>query len=780
MIPENIRHLKFLKVLRNSKKAFETGWQTNPDLQLNFAQIVPWLEQGNNYGVINGPLSGCAMLDCDDKLYIELFQDNFPKTFSVQSSNENKRHFYVNVTGWPESKTKFSLVDPSKPDDGDAQGGDIRYGNFYVLGPGSIHPDTKKPYIVIDDVPIITITFDELDKIYKPYYQSSMKPLPDTMKRRKSPISILNVLEKYGIKDFRHGRCEGELSCPHPIHGSETGGTNFGINTEKNVWICRRHKVGGGIVHLIALMEGIVECSQVTQHVPDDIREKVLVTAKKKFNVDLYYEMFAPLNDTYNATIFAKENAKKMVFCTTYNKWYTFNKQIWVEDKHNVVRRCSHKIYLKLIQETPTWVPVIEEKDDEDVIKAKEQAIRGWKNHVRSSGENCRLENMVSVATKDMSVSEDMFDKEKDIICLKNGIFNLKTFKLLPFDYKQLITKQANFTYDPEAKCPNWERLMKIIFEGDNQIIEYMQKVLGYCLTADVSKQMFLILHGGGKNGKSTMVDTVKYGMGSYATTLGSSSLLLKKDDAIPNDWAALNKMRFVVAAEIEESRALDTAVVKSFTSDKPMKVRFLNQEFFEMLPTFKVFLETNPLPRIKGDEFGTWRRIKKIPFKYEFKDEDTVLGYAEKFLYPELPGIFNWLVEGLKNADVIVDPPGVVESIKDYREEENHMYEFVERYCKKVDSSLTMGTLTSNFWDYYKNIMDRNKEFKYGKHRIPEMLQGCGIKRERVTVGDHKGKWIYKGLICSVSVGSEYYSSGGDVIKPPEPVEIGFDDLVK
>jgi putative DNA primase/helicase len=706
------------------------------------------------------------MIDCDHPQYIDLVENFLPRTFSVRSSSDRKRHFYYIFINFPEGKTKFSLIDPDNPEDKDLQGGDIRYGNYYVVGPGSIHPDTGKPYEVIDDVPIATVDYKEIFNLLHLYYKKKEGIAPKGMERRDYPLPISAVLEYYNV--VMKASSGGEYYCAHPIHGSESGGTNFGVNINKNVWCCRRCNSGGGVVHLVALLAKLIDCASLQFSIPDDIRIAALNIIKEEFGIDLRYEYQAPLNDTYNANIFAKTNSKLIRYCTTFKSWYVYDGQVWRKDETNLIRKMADDTYIKLTKETPYWVPTISDEDQEDVCKTKEAVIKAWKTHVKSSGEASHLDNMVTVSTKDLSVHESQFDMDDHLICLKNGVFDLKTYQLLPFNEDFMMTKQANFSYDPQAQCPNWERLMRIIFINDDSLIKYFQRALGYCLTADISRQMFFILHGGGSNGKSTGIDTVKYGMGDYAANIRSQSLLVKKDDSIPNDWAALRKMRMVVAAELETSKELDTAIVKQFTSRKPMSVRFLHKEYFDMEPTFKVFLETNPLPNIKGDDYGTWRRIKKIPFMYKFREEDKVIDYDKIHLYPELSGIFNWLLAGLKdlNENGEQEPEVVKVSTQEYRENENSLYEFIEKHCYPLSESKGSYTLSSDLWDYYRNVVKREGDNPYGKRNFPALLEACGVKKTRLTFGEHKGKFAYIGIRCKSIIDGGCYLTE---IRPPE-----------
>lgn len=213
-----------------------------------------------------------------------------------------------------------------------------------------------------------------------------------------------------------------------------------------------------------------------------------------------------------------------------------------------------------------------------------------------------------------------------------------------------------------------------------------------------------------------------------------------------------MNKMRMVCASELETNKELDTGIVKQFTSKKPMSVRFLNKEFFEMVPTFKVFLETNPLPSVKGDDDGTWRRIKKIAFNHKFNEQDKVIDYDIKFLHPEMSGIFNWLLEGLRmlEKEGEAEPDCVKMSTQEYRENENSLHEFLERFCYPVEDVKLQYTLASEFWNFYKMTMIEEKDHYYGKKNFPVLLAACGINKIRITTdGENKGKYAFFGVSC-------------------------------
>jgi putative DNA primase/helicase len=97
----------------------------------------------------------------------------------------------------------------------------------------------------------------------------------------------------------------------------------------------------------------------------------------------------------------------------------------------------------------------------------------------------------------------------------------------------------------------------------DPELIAFLQRSLGYCLTGLTHQQCFWLLHGTGRNGKSTFLDTVKYVLGDYATTTRFESLTYTKTaagSAATPDLARLRGRRMVTASEGQENSRMDEA----------------------------------------------------------------------------------------------------------------------------------------------------------------------------------------------------------------------------
>jgi len=333
------------------------------------------------------------------------------------------------------------------------------------------------------------------------------------------------------------------------------------------------------------------------------------------------------------------------------------------------------------------------------------------------------------------------FDTHKYLLNVENGVVDLKTGKLLQHDRELGLTKITNIAFDENAKCPEWLKFLDQIFQGDKELAEYMQRLIGYSLTGEITEQIMVFLIGGGSNGKSTFINIIKDIMGDYGRQAKSDTFIKKKETGANNDIARLVGSRFVSAIESEDGEQLSEAFVKQITGGEPVLARFLRQEFFEFIPEFKVFFTTNHKPVIKGVDEGIWRRIRLIPFNLQLPKEKRDKKLPEK-LSLEMPGILNWAIEGcLKwQQSGLNDPQIVMKATGDYKEEMDILGPFMFECCfKREDVQIEAKEL----YEVYANWCFRNGEHQLKNRAFYRILETQGFKRER----GNRNKYFIKGV---------------------------------
>ncbi|MBG9504004.1 DNA primase [Bacillus thuringiensis] len=410
--------------------------------------------------------------------------------------------------------------------------------------------------------------------------------------------------------------------------------------------------------------------------------------------------------------------------------WYTWDGKHWKEDRSRAVERITSKTLRKLLK-----------SEDEREVK--------W-------GRQCEKRAIRMNSIKDMiplvPAQREDFDTHQYLLNVENGVIDLKTGKLSPHDRDFMLTKMVNIEFKQGEDCPNWKLFLDSIFkdvEGntDYELIEFIQKSIGYSLTSDISEQVMFFLYGSGRNGKSTFINTIKSLLGNYAKQTNSNTFIKKKHDSgVNNDIARLAGARFVSAVESEEGQQLSEALVKQITGGEPISARFLRQEFFEFTPAFKVFFTTNHKPIIKGMDEGIWRRVRMIPFIVTIPKDKVDRKLPEK-LSMEMSGILNWAIEGcLKwQRESLGEPKAIQDATNHYKEEMDILEPFLLDKCflhpqakmeaKELYSEYSRwcneeGEIILRNRTFYRLLENKNIVKKRGaKNKV--FLYGVGLQKE-------------------------------------------------
>ena len=388
--------------------------------------------------------------------------------------------------------------------------------------------------------------------------------------------------------------------------------------------------------------------------------------------------------------------------------------------------------YWQPLQTALELLPLVQEIADNLMLSTDAAAVK-WGR--RASGTTVQR-NALTQAAPLHSRPEVVWDDKPMLLNVANGTLNLASGKLqapLASDY---LTVQAPTPYDTNAKAPRWERFLLEVFGGEREIINYVQRMLGYCITGDTSEQLFFLLHGTGANGKSTLLTTVKNALGGeYARHISTQALTPQQTSATP-ELARLQRARLVTAQETDMGQKLAEGIIKTVSGDEIIQARALYQAPVEFFPEFKLLLATNQKPRLHGGDYALFRRIHLIPFEQRFEPgkQDITL---QRALNQELPGVLNWLVDGAvmwQERRLKDDPPEVMlEALAEYKKDMDPIGRFLEEVCMlgpEYDQSVNL------IWAGYQYWADTlgNQPHRYGKQRFVAEMEQHGLRRIRTN----------------------------------------------
>lgn len=370
------------------------------------------------------------------------------------------------------------------------------------------------------------------------------------------------------------------------------------------------------------------------------------------------------------------------------NKWYVFDNRRWRgDDFGEVVRRVISTI--RTIESEAQRVP------DGDVRKA----LLGF---VTRSEAAPRIHAMVDLARHDVSVvvrPED-FDTDPMLFCVENGVVELAAGKFREHRREDMISRFAPVTYDASAQSPLWLAFINQVCEGDQELIAFLKRAIGYTLTGMTTERVLFLLVGGGANGKSVFVNIVSDLLGEYGRRARPETFMQHRPSSIPNDIAALAGARFLSAVETEEEGRLGEALLKELTGGDQVTARYMFHEFFTFEPKFKLWFVTNHKPEIRGTDDAIWDRIRLIPFRVRIPEHQRDPDLRHK-LREELPGILNWAIEGCLQWQAIGlrDATAIDEASADYRQEQDLLGQFLDERCRTGEEyTAASGLLHSEY----------------------------------------------------------------------------------
>jgi len=427
-------------------------------------------------------------------------------------------------------------------------------------------------------------------------------------------------------------------------------------------------------------------------------------------------------SDLGNARRLVGRHGGDIRYCHVWGRWLVWDGRRWRSDDSGEIYRRAKETVGAIYREAAA-------ASDEDERKSLA------KHALRSEAE-ARIKAMVSLAESEpgVSVRPDDLDRDPWLMTVGNGTLNLQTGELQTHDRTDLITKLAPVRYDESATCPTWLAFLDRVLAGKSDLIDFVQRAIGYSLTGRTVERVAFILHGVGRNGKSTLLETVSDAVGDYGIRTPTETLLARREAGIGNDVAQLKGMRYVFASEADEGRRLDEAKVKDLTGGDTVSARFLYSEAFTFRPEFKLWLGTNHKPVVRGTDEAIWDRLKLIPFEVRIPEHEQDKTLRDK-LKAESPGLLAWAVQGCLSwqRDGLGAPRAVEAATAAYRTEQDVFGAFLDDACLlKPELTVTAKDLYSA----YQRWCEESGEKPMSQKAIGQRLTERGLEQIRLTGG--------------------------------------------
>lgn len=388
-----------------------------------------------------------------------------------------------------------------------------------------------------------------------------------------------------------------------------------------------------------------------------------------------------PLTDAGNGEMIAELYGDILRFDHLRGRWLLWQGHYWSEDDDGGVRRLAKDMARERFRRAA------------DVDNPDEKGrIARW---AVQSENRARIDAALYMASAEPPLADSGRDWDADpwALGVQNGVVDLREGTLHDGRRDERITMRTRIEFDPEADCPRWRQFLLEVFSGEGEMVEFIQRAIGYSLTGATDEQVMFLMIGMGANGKSKFQSVLRALGGGYAANSPFATFESATRGGIPNDLAALAGKRIVTCSESAEQARLNESRLKSFVHGDDTTARFLNREFFTFQPAAKLWLASNHKPRVTDDSHGFWRSVRLIPFRRSFTGQEADPALEAK-LMAELPGILAWAIDGcLKwQQDGLRPPESVVIATEEYRAESDPLSEFIAAVCETGPDYTEMG----------------------------------------------------------------------------------------
>lgn len=470
------------------------------------------------------------------------------------------------------------------------------------------------------------------------------------------------------------------------------------------------------------------------------------------------------LDDTGNANRFYDSFGEHFHWNATDKIFMFWTGKTWVYDYKGIIRKYANQLIENLRSELSNIDEEIKDcgnGEDEfgDEMRKKLQSIKSAyeKNITRISnkaGKDAMLSEFQTLGK--VPTSNEEYDKNPLLLNTNSGVVDLRTGNLMNFDRKLLLSKNTNLNVSYEEP-KEWIKFLYSIFERGNEeetkeIVECLQRCIGYTLSGLENEQVMFLLYGGGSNGKSTLATVLINIMGDYYKSIDSSQLMVQKNQSVAVQYslAELQGARYVVTQETDRGAKLSESVIKQITGADPINAQRKYGKPFSFVPNFKLWMMTNNLPIISGTDYGIWRRIFLFPFRRQFKDNEKDKELPNR-LAKEYPQILGWAIQGcvkyLKDNS-LHQPECLKKELYLYQNDMDIVAKFINSECQdKRDENLERKTSKNDLYKAFKAWSFNNNEYAMPESKFSDDLSKKGFV---IETDKKSGIRYYLGIILN------------------------------
>ncbi len=445
------------------------------------------------------------------------------------------------------------------------------------------------------------------------------------------------------------------------------------------------------------------------------------------FEKDQLDQLVPVAGDFLNAERFLTVYGDDIRWVPELRAYFIWNGSRWEEDRTDRAPAAAQETISKL----RPWAA-------EEGI-AESEAKRRF-SHYLASAKGGRAEALLAVARTRIAIGIKDLDQHPYLLAAKGATIDLRSGEVKDPDRADLITRGSDHEYHPDAKGDNWVKVLETTFGGDQELIQYFQRLMGYASTGVVAEHVCPVFYGRGGNGRSTILGAISDILGELAMVAPDGLFIAQTHPQHPERIASLRGRRLVISFELESKPTLAEGLVKTLTGGDRLTAREIQGRRFEFAPTHKVGLVCNHKPRVTGTDEGIWRRLQLMPFEHQIPPGEVDGNLRQKLVQREGEAILAWLVQGAVAwaRDGLGQNPTVQAASEAYRASQDSVGLFLSEQTQPARTDLAVKDL----WAKWVLRCQETNERPGRQQDFSAALEEHGIK-----LGDHQNKRFAKNL---------------------------------
>ena len=445
-------------------------------------------------------------------------------------------------------------------------------------------------------------------------------------------------------------------------------------------------------------------------------------------------------NEDGDAWLFREINRNRLCYDHSRRLWHIWNKHYWKEDDvGNALAEIESVVDIyadEASRQARLKIDATKNGDNETAGKSEkiEKELLSRIHTLQTLRRKKNILTLASAGTESLGIPGDQWDSDPYLIGCQNSVIDLRTGNARPGHPSDNIKTIAPTEWQGlDAPAPTFKQFIHDIFDGETDLIAFIQRLFGFACSGLSIEHVFPILWGDGRNGKGTLIETIREVIGGLSGPIQSEMLLKQtftRSSAGPSpDIMGLYGKRIVWADEIDEGRMLNVAKVKWLAGGDTLVGRPVQgKKEIRFKPTHTLFLLTNHKPKIPADDHAIWQRVLLIPFNISFVDNPQKSNHRKRDPYighkllSEAPGILAWLVKGfVEYHNLGLNPPELVKAnTEKYREDEDVLGQFITECCSISKGSKQQA---GPFYTAYKTWCEQNSYKPLGKRKFGERM---------------------------------------------------------